>query len=484
MEERLEDFAVRVDRLKDGLVLPKPAPSEEPAPPAPPEPEPEPADSGCAFAADSLALRKGSIMFRDFTVGEAPQRFDFAIDNIAARKLALRFDPGGTEPGHVELEAELGGGGKIGFVADVETKQAGPATHSKITISSLPIGGVRVYLKMFGWSDLEGTLDAVIEHTFETAGAHAVSGNLSLSAVSVKVPELDRPGIQFDKLAVVLDKIDVVKQHAAVADVSLTNLRIVADPKLPRLMLVLRPPKSAEAEPAPLPPRRRTGGAAEALDVEPGARPARARSWRPAGDPLLTLASTRRSGSGAPRRARRPSRVAAGLAHRALAASRSARRGAISALGLASRAPVAGGELLRGGRRADLAIALRRAPGVSAGPDLRVSGLGLAGLQVGRRPDRRRLEGLRAAEGVRVAPARGPRSHFDASTWYLVDPDVHLVRTEKASLPGLAAVAGERDRRLPTQRSRPPRPRPRPRSARSSRSCASRAAARTSRIAA
>ena len=101
--------------------------------------------------------------------------------------------------------------------------------HSKITLSNLPIGGVRVYLKMFGWSDLEGTLDAVIEHNFETAGAHDVSGTLSLSAVSVKVPELEGPAIQFDKLSVVLDKIDVVKQHAAVADVELTKLRLVVD---------------------------------------------------------------------------------------------------------------------------------------------------------------------------------------------------------------------------------------------------------------
>jgi hypothetical protein len=248
-EFELEDFAVRVDRLKDGLVLPKPVPSSEPAPP-PAEPEAE--GSGWAFAADSLALTRGNIAFRDFTVGEAPQRFDLAIDSIAARKLALRFDPSGSEPGHVELEAELGGGGTIGFEADVETKQAGPAVHSKITLSQLPIGGVRVYLKMFGWSDLEGTLDAVIEHNFETAGAHDVSGTLSLSAVSAKVPELDRPAIQFDKLSVTLDKIDLVKQHAAVADVALTNLRLEVDPRLPRLMPLLNPPaKSAAPEPAP-----------------------------------------------------------------------------------------------------------------------------------------------------------------------------------------------------------------------------------------
>src|SRR5882672_6581491 len=217
-EFELDDFTVRLDRLKDGLVLPKPAPSKEPEPatPAPEEP------STWAFAADSLGLRKGAVVFRDYTVGKEPQRFDLAIPNLAARKLALRFDPSGREPGHVELEAEVGGG-KIGFVADLEQKQAGPATHSNIVLANLPIGGVRVYLKMFGWSELSGTLDASIDHRFETDGAHEISGVMSLSDVQVSVPKLDRPALAFQKLTVALDHVDVVKQHAAVSNVSLAG---------------------------------------------------------------------------------------------------------------------------------------------------------------------------------------------------------------------------------------------------------------------
>src|SRR5262245_51568876 len=194
-EFELEDFAVRLDRLKDGLVLPKPVPKSEPEPAQPTEPEAS--DSGWAFAADSLALRKGSITFRDYTVGEAPQRFDLAIDNIAARKLALRFDPSGPEPGHIAPEAELGGGGKIGYEADVQTKEAGPAVNSQITLTQIPIGGVRVYLTMFGWTDLSGFLDARIRHVFETDGAHTAAGTVALTRVNVVVPELaDHPALQ------------------------------------------------------------------------------------------------------------------------------------------------------------------------------------------------------------------------------------------------------------------------------------------------
>jgi hypothetical protein len=467
-EFELVDFAVRLDRLKDGLVLPKPAPSSEPEPPAPPPAAPETAGSGWAFAADSLALTRGSITFRDFTVGEAPQRFDLAIDNIAARKLALRFEPSGTEPGHVALEAELGGGGKIGYEADVETKQAGPAIHSKITLSNLPIGGVRVYLKMFGWSDLVGTLDAVIEHNFETAGAHDVSGTLSLSAVSVKVPELDRPAIRFDKLSVALDKIDVVKQHAAVADVALQNLRLVVDPKLPRLMPLLRAPKSAPPEPEPAPARD-----------EPAA-PAKPWTWSLArarlqaaqldvlgpGDPLLLGVDAEIQKLASPAKGTSP--VSLDVAERD---GKLALKGAIGleplsfdgklalhdfALPpLAARAPVAGGELLRGGKaRADLAIALAPRSGVTPPTaDLRVSGsLGLAGLAVGKAGDRDFAAGWKDFElqikEVRVAPALGgdpaqPRAIDVAlDLLRLVEPDVHLTRTEKGiALPELGGAA-------------------------------------------
>ena len=137
-EFALDDFTVRLDRLKDGLVLPKPTPKPEPAA-ANAEPE---APSGWSFAADSIALKKGAVLFRDFTVGKEPQRFDLVIPNLVARELALRFDPSGHAPGHVEFEADIGDG-KISLEADIEQKAAGPATHSNIVLANLPMGGAR-----------------------------------------------------------------------------------------------------------------------------------------------------------------------------------------------------------------------------------------------------------------------------------------------------------------------------------------------------
>ena len=135
-ELELDGFVARLDRLKDGVLLPKPVPSE-----APEEPEPEQPPSW-SFAADSVALRDGQIFFRDFTVGEEPQRFDLAVKDLSARELALVVDPAGREPGHLVISAQIGEG-SIGLDSQVESRAAGPAAVSKITLANLPVGGVR-----------------------------------------------------------------------------------------------------------------------------------------------------------------------------------------------------------------------------------------------------------------------------------------------------------------------------------------------------
>ena len=239
-EFQLEGFAVRLDRLKDGLLLPRPVPGEAPA-----EPETKP-PLAWSFAADSVALRDGQIAFRDFTVGEEPQRLDLAVKDLSASDLALVIDAAGLEPGHVVISAQIGEG-SLGLDAQVESRPAGPAVVSKITLANLPIGGVRVYLKMFGWSDLAGTLDATIEHRFETAGAHEVGGSVSLSNVVVSVPKLDRPALAWKKLGVDVEKIDLMKQHAAVSQLALEGARIVIDPRAQAPVPLITPRPGARA---------------------------------------------------------------------------------------------------------------------------------------------------------------------------------------------------------------------------------------------
>jgi hypothetical protein len=247
-EFELDGFVVRLDRLKDGMVLPKPVPSEPP-----PEPEnPEPLD--WSFAADGVALRDGQIHFRDYTVGEEPQRFDLGVKDLSAQDLELRIDPSGAEPGRIVIEAQVGQG-SVGLDAQVTQHAAGPGAISKLTLANLPIDKVRVYLTMFGWSNLSGKLDAAIDHHFEPGGVHEIGGVASLSEVSVSVPGLDRPALGFEKLKIALDSVDVVKQNAAVAEVALIGARVVIDAKSKtRPVPALSPREStAAAEPEPEP---------------------------------------------------------------------------------------------------------------------------------------------------------------------------------------------------------------------------------------
>ncbi len=477
-EFELDEFIVRVNRLKDGLVLPKPVPSDEPE-----SPEAEEPMSGWGFAADSLGLRKGAVVFQDFTVGDSPQRFDIAIPNLAARKLALRFDPSGAEPGHVAVEALIGDG-KIGFEADLEQKKAGPATHSNIVLANLPIGGGRLYLRYFGWSELSGTLDASIDHRFETNGAHEVSGVVSLSNVAIKAPKLpDRPALQFDKLTIALDKVDVVKQHAAVADVTLAGAKVVVDPKAKDPLPVLEKPARNENQ---IPE--------ELAAEEPPAEPQRPWTWslkraRLQDAEVDLLGAAEPLALGVDAEVKTVASPTTGISPVSLAVKHGA--GGLDVKGdltleplsfkgklamrdfalppLAARAPVEGAEIMRkGNARADLEVILAgrgaSAPGVS---DLRVAGtIGLAGLQVTAPDFAASWKDLAVAiSEITVQPALGgdpakPRAVAVAlKNVELFEPDVAVTRTaDGIVLPkvGPAAPAGESAETPPAQPAAPP----------------------------
>ena len=244
-EFELEGFVVRLDRLKDGMLLPRTVQKD-----APDEPKPENLEPlGWSFAADSVAFRDGQLAFRDYTVGTEPQRFDLVVKDLSAQQLELRIDPTGAEPGRLVIQAQVGEG-LVGLDAQVTQHANGTGAVSKITLANLPIDKVRVYLTMFGWSDLSGKLDAAIEHRFEPGGLNQIGGVASLSDVSVRVAGLDRPALGFEKLKIGLDVIDLVKQRADVSEVALVGARVVVDAKSKQPIPALAPRKSAEAEPA------------------------------------------------------------------------------------------------------------------------------------------------------------------------------------------------------------------------------------------
>jgi hypothetical protein len=259
----LDGFVVRLDRLKDGILLPKPVPSQEPEKTEPDQP------LGWSFAAESVGLRDGKIFFRDFTVGEEPQRFDLAIKDISAEDLALVVDPAGREPGHLALSAEIGEG-RLGLDSQIESKPGGAAAVSKIALANLPVGGMRLYLARFGWSELTGKLDANLEHRFETGGVHQLGGQLSLREIVVQVPELDRPALSWKNLGIRIEKVDLVEQRAEVGEVALEGAHVVVAPKASPALPLITPPASAQTAAETKDKARKVAkSAAEALEIEP-----------------------------------------------------------------------------------------------------------------------------------------------------------------------------------------------------------------------
>jgi len=393
----LDDFVVRLDRLKDGLVLPKPVPSPEPE-----QKTEEKPSSPWGFAADNIAVTRGGITFRDFTVGDTPQQFDVDIPSFAARQLKLRFEPGGGPPGHVAVDADISGG-KVHYEADVETKPAGPALHSRIKLTNLPIGGGRLYLRLFGWSALAGRLDADIDHRFETGGAHELSGTVALREVVVQVPKLEVPALRFDKLAVAIDKIDVVGQHAAVSDVALSGAHVVVDPKAKPQLPVLTPPakpaeeKAEPAAPAPgQPPRAWTWTLARARLI--GSEVA----LLGAAEPLSLVVDSEIRSLGQPTKGSSPVtlsvregqgdlHVDGELTLEPLGFSGKVAMRDLALGPLATRAPAPGADLLRSASaRGNLEVSLTPRAGAERGTaDARIAGsLGLAGLELGRPGDK------------------------------------------------------------------------------------------------
>jgi hypothetical protein len=472
-ELALDGFTVRLDRLKDGILLPRPVPSEEPEKTEPEEP------SGWSFAADSVALTEGKIFFRDFTVGDAPQQFDLEVKDLSAKQLALVIDAAGREPGHVAIAAQLGEG-RLGLESQVESKPEGPAAVSKIALANIPVAGVRAYLTMFGWSDLVGTLDANIEHRFETGGAHEIAGSMSLSDVAVKVPDLDRPALAWKKLGIRLDKIDVVGQNAAVGEVGLEGAQVVVAPKARPALPLITPHHSAQrvAE-AKAQAKAMAQTASEALDIHSGKpwtwRVAKVRVADSSIDvlgsgqmlPIALDAEVRdlasQPGSKAPVKVSLDSGKGSLALHGQLALTPLAFDGNLKMVDF-SLPPLLGyidapgvGLLRSGTARADLKVALVPGGAAQAQPaptDLRVEGsIGLAGLDIGEpRTEKdfgatwKDLEvGIRqlSVPGVIGAPkgAAPPGMLVSLSKLRLLEPNFRITRVKEGIL--LPPLAGE-----------------------------------------
>lgn len=251
----LEGFRVHLERDADGLRLPSLVPSAEEA--AEEEPE-EAAARPWSFAADAVSFRDGRIEFVDHTVRGEPEKVDLAIEDLTARELAVRSEPGDDEPGRIAIDAKLDQG-SVSLAAWLESYADGLDIRSTLVLDDIPIDKARAYLTDLGWSGLTGLLDAELEHHFESGGVHELKGKVALARLQIGVPKQVGPVLAWEKLEVVLDRIDLVKRHAELASISALGPRVVVDPRAdqPLALLAARAPALAEpvepAEPAAAP---------------------------------------------------------------------------------------------------------------------------------------------------------------------------------------------------------------------------------------
>ncbi|HTF35981.1 MAG TPA: DUF748 domain-containing protein [Myxococcota bacterium] len=247
-EIKLNTFAVRLDRARDGgLLLPRPLPSPGPAPPVPEHKGPP----SWKVLVERLRLRDGQIGFRDFAVAEKPQEFETTIEDLDAEHLALVIDTSGATPGKINLDARIGGG-RLALDATYSMKPAGPAVDAHLTLADFPIGGTRVYLPDLGWSDLHGLFSAKLHHLFELGAVHQSSGTVALTDVAMTVPGIKEPPLGWKNLSVEIESVDLVGRTASVSKVVLEGARVLLDPQGPTFVPALHP-KKAEAPAAPAP---------------------------------------------------------------------------------------------------------------------------------------------------------------------------------------------------------------------------------------
>ncbi len=247
-EFELEGFDVRLDRFKDGLLLPRPIASETP----PETAEEEGAPRAWSVAADAVSLRAGHIALHDHTLAGNPAPFELGIDDFTARELAIRSNPADDEPGRIAIEAKLEQG-SVSLAAWIKQYPAGLDVRSTLVLEDLPIGKLRAYLPMFGWSDLSGSLGASIEHRYEPGGVHEIRGRASLANVRVDVPRFEEPALAWQNLEVVLDRVDLVKHHAEIDSITSTGVHVLVDPRSKTPLTVLAPPADEPVDAAAAP---------------------------------------------------------------------------------------------------------------------------------------------------------------------------------------------------------------------------------------
>jgi len=239
-EVELSEPHVKLDRLQSGDInLMALVPKSEP----PPEGTP-PQKSTWRIGIDDFVLHRGGVRFRDLVVpGSEP--VDVGLQSIEVKNIAFEPDVYGG-PANIKLDVKLDEGAirsRTRFVPRTE----GMAIDVTIAVTRLPVHRSRIYVPNVAWSDLTGTLTMGLRYRLETGGRNELSGKLDLGDLTAWVAGLDEPALRWNRLAVGIGKVDLVKHDARIDSVALEGAVIPVRPLGPDVLPVLAAAKAARA---------------------------------------------------------------------------------------------------------------------------------------------------------------------------------------------------------------------------------------------
>ena len=255
----LESPRVAVDRAEDGtlniLALVPPSNASAAASPTPGArgtPEAGPAAPGSAWriGADRLALRDGELRFRDFRVKGAEPLF-VNLPELTLTDIAL--GPGVyATPSQLHLGASFEGG-SVDVRAHLTQQDDRQALTAEVAAQNIPLHRAPYYVPAVGWRTLDAWLDSQLSYRFDSKGQNEVRGSVVMRDVVVRMPGLEEPAIEYRRLKVSVDPLDLVGRRVHVSELEVTGATAyVGRPgghRFPLLKAVLERNAAGESKP-------------------------------------------------------------------------------------------------------------------------------------------------------------------------------------------------------------------------------------------
>jgi hypothetical protein len=197
-----------------------------PETPESPAPEPTPSEP-LPVRVRSLLLGAGEVEFVDRASPRA-QPLKIALPAARIQNVIVTGDPG-EDPADLHLEI-TSDGASVAVDGSFQRTADRLSVDATVDAAKLPLSRAWVYLPDFGWSKLDGELDAKIHYVNITGKQQTAEGSVAVRGLQVVVPKLKDPVLSLESLSVKLDQLDLLGRRIALGQVTLEKPRLFFDP--------------------------------------------------------------------------------------------------------------------------------------------------------------------------------------------------------------------------------------------------------------